>query len=87
MPKFGFTKQCTKIVHEVHSFFPKISGNDCGLFALAFARMLCEYIEPSLVEFNQYTMQYTIHNFNIFEIVFDICHSIITQANSVHAHL
>lgn len=41
MPKFGFTKQCTNmIVHKVHSFFPKISGNDCGLFALAFARVV-----------------------------------------------
>ncbi len=52
-----FTQRDKFHVHKVHSFFPQISGNDCGLFALAFARMLCEFIEPSLVEFNQYTMR------------------------------
>ncbi len=52
-----FTQRDKFHVHKVHSFFPQISGNDCGLFALAFARMLCEFNEPSLVEFNQYTMR------------------------------
>ena len=43
-----FTQKDKFHVHKVHSFFRK-SGNDCGLFALTFARMLCEYIEPRLL--------------------------------------
>jgi hypothetical protein len=44
-------------VYKVHSFYPQISGNDFGLFALAYALMLCQSQEPSLVQFNQDTMR------------------------------
>jgi hypothetical protein len=34
-------------------FFPQNNLNDCGLFALAYIKSLCEYQEPALIEFDQ----------------------------------
>jgi hypothetical protein len=42
-------------VYKIHALYPQISGNDSGLFALAYALMLCQLQEPSLVQFNQDT--------------------------------
>ena len=58
-------------VYKVHAFYPQISWNDCGLFALAYALMLCQLQEPSLVQFNQDAMRQSFNDcveWNMLEI-------------------
>ncbi len=44
-------------VNKVHMPYKQQSGNDCGLFALAYALCLCERQEPSVIKFDQDTMR------------------------------
>ena len=38
-----------KYKYVFNLIYSQISGSDCGLFALAYALMLCQLQEPSLV--------------------------------------
>ena len=51
------------IVHKVSMNYLQISGNDCGLFVLAYIHSLLQTDEPSLIYYDQNTMR---NNYNDF---------------------
>ena len=51
------------IINKVHIYYPQVGSNDCGLFALAYIKSICELQEPSLIKYDQNKLRENYNNF------------------------
>ena len=56
MLEYMFPLKDSFVVHNVKTFFRQVSGNDCGLFSLAYVWCIVQGKDPSLICFNQSSM-------------------------------
>ena len=50
-------------LNKIQIYFPQVGSNDCGLFALAYVNSICQYKEPSLIQYNQAMLRANYNSF------------------------